>query len=647
MESRASHTHRPMTRLLAATFSAVAGILWIDPGPAGAMIPKGATITLEPIASGLRAPIGAVHAGDGSGRLFVIDQAGRILIIDSGGNLLPTPFLDISAKLPALNPGFDERGLLGLAFHPDYETNGRFFVRHSAPRAGAPGEPCFGTSRGCHEEILAEYAVSAGDPNVADPLSETILFRVNKPQFNHNAGLVAFGPDGYLYFGLGDGGGAHDGLADMPPSHGPIGNGQNIDVPLGKILRIDVDSGTPYAIPPDNPFVGGPGLDEIFAYGLRNPYRFAFDSRPGGDGKLWLADVGQNQFEEIDHVVRGGNFGWVIREGKHCFDPFAPNVPPASCATTGAGGEPLIDPIVDYSHAEGGISITGGFVYRGPCQSSLQGHYIFGDFSASFGTPSGRLYYLVEPVPGSFEIREFRLGAADLPFGRYLKGFGEDEEGNLYVCSSTALAPTGSTGTIHLIMPEDCTAVPVVLTRLAVMRDAGDALLSWEVAEATDHLGFHVYRQAPDGNRVQLTDRLLSGRTAYEYRDEQAPAGRIDYWLAEITRSGRRNFIGPLTLPAAGGLPAGLTLSAPWPNPFLSSTTIEFTLPRDGRVRADVFDVHGRLVMPLTDAVRAAGEHAVAWNGLSEGGRPAPAGFYILRLEAGGESKTVKVFLSR
>jgi glucose/arabinose dehydrogenase len=278
-------------------------------------------IELEPLAAGLTAPLGVTHAGDGSGRQFITEQSGQIRIVQDG-NLLPTPFLDVSAKLPELNPSFDERGLLGLAFHPRYEQNGRFFIRYSTPRNGDPGEPCFGTSRGCHTEILAEYAVSTSDPNQADPDSEIILFTVDEPQFNHNAGDVAFGPDGFLYFTLGDGGGAHDGLADDPPSHGPIGNAQNIETPLGAILRINVDaptqaSETAYTIPPTNPFVGQPGLDEIYAYGLRNPFKFSFDDGPGGDGKLYLGDVGQNLFEEVNIIERGGNYGWVIREGLH------------------------------------------------------------------------------------------------------------------------------------------------------------------------------------------------------------------------------------------------------------------------------------------------------------------------------------------
>jgi glucose/arabinose dehydrogenase len=440
-----------LNRIERALASATALLLTSLVSVSSAQIPKGDVIVeLETVASGLTAPLGVTHAGDGSGRLFIYEQTGQIGIVEEGV-LLPTPFLDISGLLPALNSFFDERGLLGVAFHPSYASNGRFFVRYSGPRAGDPSEPCFGSSRGCHEEILAEYGVSS-DPNVADPVG-SILFRIDEPQFNHDAGDVAFGPDGLLYFSLGDGGGANDGLADLPPSHGPIGNGQNIQTALGAVLRIDVDSPpqTPlaYAIPPDNPFVGDTGVDEIFAYGFRNPYRFSFDDGPGGDGALYLADVGQNLFEEVDIVTSGGNYGWVIREGFSCFDPFSPNNPPATCSDMGPLGEPLIDPIADYSHADGGISIIGGYVYRGSSSPSLDGKFLFGDFSSQFFAPGGRLYFLEASDP---TIRELQIGADDVPYGLFLKGFGEDEDGEVYVCGSLDLAPIGTSGVVQRIV---------------------------------------------------------------------------------------------------------------------------------------------------------------------------------------------------
>ncbi len=417
-----------------------------------AQIPKGnVVVDLQTVAAGLVSPLQVTHASDGSGRLFIVEQTGQIRIAQDGA-LLPAAFLDISTLLPALNAGFDERGLLGLAFHPSYAANGRFFVRYSSPRVGSAGEPCFGTGRGCHEEVLAEYGVSAGDPNLADPVG-TILFRIDEPQFNHNAGHVEFGPDGLLYFGLGDGGGAHDGLAESPPLHGPIGNGQDIQTALGAVLRIDVDSAPQaplaYAIPTGNPFVGVAGVDEIFAYGFRNPYRFSFDDGPGGDGSLYVADVGQALFEEVDVVVNGGNYGWVTREGFACFDPNNASNPPATCSATGPQGEALLDPIADYSHAEGGLSAVGGFVYRGSRSPSLVGKYLFGDFSAGFAVPGGRLYFL---EPSNPTIRELQIGLADVPYGRFLKGFGEGEDGEIYVCGTTVLGPVGSSGIVERIV---------------------------------------------------------------------------------------------------------------------------------------------------------------------------------------------------
>ena len=407
---------------------------------ASAQIPKGEiTVNLESVASGLISPTHLTHAGDGSGRLFVVDQAGYIRVIDASGTLLPTPFLDLTGEIPALNAGFDERGVLGLAFHPNYASNGRFYVRYSRPRTGTSGEPCFGTSRGCHEEVLAEFSVS-GDPNVANP-TPTVLFAIDEPQFNHNAGAVAFGPDGYLYFTLGDGGGANDGLDDPGLPHGPTGNGQNVNTALGAMLRIDVDSGAPYAIPADNPFVGTDGLDEIYAYGFRNPFRFSFDDGPGGDNRLLVADVGQALYEELDVVQAGGNYGWVTREGAHCFDPFNPGTPLPNCNSTG-----LIDPIAEYLHEDGGISIIGGYVYRGAELPGLGGTYIFGDFSADFG-PTGRVYYLDESTAPT-EILELRFGGGDAPLGVYVKGMGEDEDGELYVLVSSELAPTGTSGEV-------------------------------------------------------------------------------------------------------------------------------------------------------------------------------------------------------
>jgi glucose/arabinose dehydrogenase len=413
-------------------------------GAASAQIHPGSIrIELRSVAEGMTAPIFATHAGDNSGRFFILDQTGKIFILHNG-QILPTPFLDLSNEIVTVNTGFDERGLLGLAFHPDYANNGRFFVRYSKPRQGSPNEPCFGTSRGCHEEILAEYSVSGISPNIAAHIGR-ILFRVDEPEFNHNGGDVAFGFDGFLYFTLGDGGGAHDGLASPSLPHGPIGNGQNIETPLGAILRIDVDNGDPYAIPPTNPFANASGVDEIYAYGLRNPYRFSFDTPPGLPHKMYLTDVGQNLKEELNLGQLGANYGWAIMEGTNCFDPQNPSTPGTGCNTTG-----LTMPIVEYGRSFG-ISIIGGFVYRGTKIPALFGHYVCGDFSTGFGTPIGHLFYLDETIFPA-QLKSLIIGRDNRPLNRFVKGFGRGEDGEIYVMAGSVGGPAGSSGQVLQIV---------------------------------------------------------------------------------------------------------------------------------------------------------------------------------------------------
>ncbi|MBI1190575.1 MAG: hypothetical protein GC200_07870 [Tepidisphaera sp.] len=421
-----------------------------------AQIPVGSvSFDLTPIASGLTSPVQLKAAPDDSGRLFIVDQAGTIRIL-SNGTLLPTPFLDVRPLMVALNPGYDERGLLGLAFHPNFASNGRFFVHYSAPRTGNPGDPCLGTSRGCSSEVIAEYHVSAANPNIADPAG-IVLLSIPKPQFNHAGGGLDFGPDGLLYIALGDGGGANDGLADVPPSHGPIGNAQNLGALLGKILRFNADTPGMLAIPPNNPFLGTPGANPaVYAYGLRNPYAFSFDDvGPGATGQFWVGDVGQNLFEEVDNVVAGGNYGWPLKEGTHCFDPFSPNVAPPTCP----GADATLPPVGDYPHVDGstpvGIAVVGGYIYRGSANPSLTGLYLFGDFSTSFGSPDGQVFYLDPAQPGQF-LRA-NLSGTNQPLGKYLKGMGRDAQGEIYYLTSTVLGPTGTTGQVlRVTVPPTC-----------------------------------------------------------------------------------------------------------------------------------------------------------------------------------------------
>ncbi|HSJ54794.1 MAG TPA: PQQ-dependent sugar dehydrogenase, partial [Anaerolineae bacterium] len=357
--------------------------------------------------------------------------------------------LDLSDRMVELNPGYDERGLLGLAFHPDYANNGRFFVYYSAPlREGAPAD-------WNHTSHVSEFAVSQDNPDLADADSERIVMQIDQPQGNHNGGQIAFGPDGYLYIPLGDGGSANDVAVGHTPD---LGNGQDTSNLLGSILRIDVDEGDPYGIPADNPFDGEQGLEEIFAYGFRNPYRISFDA--GGDNQLYVGDAGQNQWEEVSVVTLGGNYGWNIKEGTHCFDPDRPDAQVEECPDTGRLGEPLIDPVIEYQNVnvEGGLGlvVVGGNVYRGSALPELEGRYIFGDWSSSWEAPEGSLM-VVTPSETEGELWEFEeLSIASREngeLGAYLLSFGQDADLELYVMTSGSAGPSGNDGQIYKIVP--------------------------------------------------------------------------------------------------------------------------------------------------------------------------------------------------
>ena len=424
--------------------------------PIEEVIAKGSvTIELMTVVEGTTSPLGLVEADDG--RMFVHDQTGRVLVLIDG-EVQAEPFLDISDRLVDLgivlgtNIGFDERGLIGFALHPDFGTNGLVYTYSSEPTAGAadftvtlPAETEFD-----HQAVIAEWQVSAGNANAIDRGTRREIMRVDEPQFNHNGGTMRFGPDGHLYIGFGDGGGAddQDGATFIGGTtiagHGESGNGQNMENILGTIVRIAPQgSGSAngrYGVPGDNPFVGAAGVDEIWAYGLRNPYAFSFDR---ATGELYCGDVGQNQVEEVDLIVAGGNYGWRHKEGSFFFDPNGTDEGFVTTVAVGEIPEDVIDPIAEYDHDEG-ISITGGFVYRGSAIPELVGRYVFGDFSLEFGPPLGRLFYLDE---GNV-IRELVIGTEDRPLGLFVKGFGEDADGELYVCGSTESTPSGTGGAV-------------------------------------------------------------------------------------------------------------------------------------------------------------------------------------------------------
>jgi glucose/arabinose dehydrogenase len=403
-------------------------------------------LTLTRVAGGFTNPTALAAPPDGSGRLCITEQTGLVKMIDASGAVLTAPFLDLRGKLAPLLQAYDESGLLGMAFHPGYAASGRFFVYYTARTE----------SEGLHSIArLSELIVSPAGANAADPASEVVLLEIPQPQANHNGGQLAFGPDGYLYLGVGDGGGAND----VGPGHTEgLGNAQDLSNLLGAILRLDVSVPGRASIPDANPFVGhASARPEIYAYGLRNPWRFSFDRQ--GEQRLFCGDVGQSLFEEISIIRAGGNYGWNIKEGSACFDPANASVPLADCPATGAGGEQLIDPIIAYPHpgatgAFTGRSIAGGYVYRGAALDQLFGTYIFGDWASSFLRPSGSVLVATEDAGGAWTFEQtsiVRDGSRGPGLDLFLLSFGEDESGELYLLTSRSLGPAGALGEVYKI----------------------------------------------------------------------------------------------------------------------------------------------------------------------------------------------------
>ena len=405
-------------------------------------------VKLEPLATALQSPIDLKESPDGTGRIFIVEQTGTIRVVMPDGNVRPEPFLDLSRSIVKMYVRFDERGVLGLAFHPNYKANGKFYVHYSKEiPANDPDlrHEIFGN----HTSVISEFKVS-DNAHVADAGSERVLMTVNQPQFNHNGGATEFGPDGKLYISLGDGGFADD----WGYGHNKkIGNGQDLSNLLGKVLRIDVDKkdeGLEYGIPSDNPFVGKDGArGEIFAYGFRNPWRMTFDT--GGNNSLFVADVQQNSYEEIDIVTSGGNYGWRVLEGTHCFDYLNPNDHLPTCETAGTTA-----PIIEYNHCNKhggkdcfGVNVQGGAVYRG-AHSAWDGKYFFGDWSMTFGGKSGRLYAATESG-GKWTIES--LNVTNGPFVTHVLAITQDLSGNVYIMTSDSMGPYGSRDTVYKVVP--------------------------------------------------------------------------------------------------------------------------------------------------------------------------------------------------
>ena len=436
-------------------------------------------IGLKLLSEGFTAPNSLVSMPDGSGRKLVSDQAGFIYVLGADGQKLEKPFLNLQSKMIELGKGMEERGLLGFALHPQFKTNRKFYVVYSAPRRDTAPE------KWDHTERLSEFQASPQDATVAVPDSERVILDIDEPDWNHNSGRIAFGPDGFLYWTVGDGGAPNDvGDPARGRGHPPEGNAQNLQTLLGKVLRIDIDNGSPYGIPKDNPYADGKkGRPEIYAYGLRNPWGMSFDR--GGKHDLIVTDVGQDRWEEINVIVNGGNYGWRLREGFDGFDPKSTKTAPTNAATVGADGKAFVDPVYVYKTLRGnrpvpesyGVTITGGFVYRGKAFPELAGKYIFADWSKSMAVADGTLLVATRTEPKNqatietlkrkgFNVVESAnserwtaqpLALKEFPEGRikaFIWALGEDEEGELYVLTNGANLVTGSRGKVFKLVPQ-------------------------------------------------------------------------------------------------------------------------------------------------------------------------------------------------
>lgn len=411
--------------------------------------PPSADARLEVVVEALTAPVGFVPVPGSEDLHLIVNQTGLIQLLDAG-ELADEPFLDLRDRVIDLFPDYDERGLLGVAFHPDFAGNGRVFVYYGAPVRAQPE----GHGPHDHTNTLSEFTVAA-DARSADPSSEQVLLQFEQPQFNHSGGGLGFGPDGFLYLGTGDGGGT----GDDDEGHSPQGNAQDLAKLNGKVLRLDVDSGDPYAIPSDNPFANGSAgaRPEIYAYGFRNPWRLSWE--PGGTHRLLVSDVGYGRYEEVDVVESGGNYGWRIREGDHCLDRDNPTTETDDCPSAGDDGEPFQPPAVEYTHQEIGVAVVGGFVYRGSALPALAGQYVFADYSAdrqsAAGLQIGGTLLIAEPESGNGDWSWRPMSLQGGALSDYVTGLGEGPDGEIYVLLRRQTGPTGQTGRVLRLAPPE------------------------------------------------------------------------------------------------------------------------------------------------------------------------------------------------
>ncbi len=365
------------------------------------------TLKVQQLADNLQAPTDITFPGNGD--IWLTEQTGRIRVIKNG-KLSDAPLLDLNSKLVKIVGGYDERGLLGIALHPKFKSNKKFYVFYSRPS----------TKKSDHTGVLAEYKFPGGSGQT-DPNSGRIILTIEEPEPNHNGGGIHFGPDGYLYVSFGDGGGQGD-------KHGEFGNGQKMDTWLGKILRVDINTKTGYIVPKDNPFVGRKNVKpEIWAYGFRNPYRFSFDKITR---QLFAGDVGQDLWEEVDIVKKGANYGWRLMEGTHCYNP-----------ATGCNTKGITMPITEYSHREG-ISVIGGYVYNGQQLPVLKSKYVFADWV-------GKVFYLKKT---GLKWERGKVILQNFSDNIKITAFGEDPAGELYILTNKDNGPGSIKGSVYKIV---------------------------------------------------------------------------------------------------------------------------------------------------------------------------------------------------
>ncbi len=538
----------------------VLSLLFISPSNAQ-------TIDLIPHAFGLNQPVDIASAGDE--RLFIVEREGRIRILERDGTILPDPFLDITGDVRSAT---QDQGLLSLAFHPDYATNGFFYLNYTNPNG---------------DTYIARYSVSNSNPNIANPDSRFIIYTVSQPYTNHNGGDINFGPDGYLYIALGDGGSGGD----------PGNRAQNMELALGKMLRIDVDTGVLYGIPADNPYAqpGQMGLDEIWASGLRQPWKFSFDSETGD---MWIADIGQDGWEEINFQsaasAGGENYGWRCYEGLESYNP-------SGCTADVAD---FTYPIHVYANNENdaGCSVTGGFVYRGAAFESLQGLYIYADYC------TGKFWSL-EPAPG---INWLNKPLGDFNPSNNFRSFGEDDRKELYVAGTL-------TGIIYRLV--DPTALPIDLISFEAENiDNKEVALKWLTATEINSDYFDIQRSLDGVSFADIGKVSAAGNStveqAYDFTDEDPAFGEIYYRLRQV------DFDGSVTYSEVVQVKLDRNYVTPniFPNPVRSeqSLVIDFGDIPNSPVQINIVDMSGRQVY-YREFAAGQNRFDIPVNGLSKG----------------------------